>query len=198
MLRNVGDYVTWDLQTHVHYVDQAMFSQFKRAKVKRVELGIETGDDELLRKMGKGTNLQKILMACEAAKKEGVNIGTFFLFGQPNESTSSLNATIKLAVKINPDLPMFGLMTPYPGTEIAKMAAQGEGGYRLLTTNWDGYNKQIGGAMEFANLSRRQIEWIQIMAYAKVYLYNYRFIDFLRFVWEYRKGEVGRCLRKLY
>lgn len=184
----IGDYVTWDLQTHVHFVDEPMFRQFKQAKVKRVELGIETGDDELLRKMGKGTNLQKILLACDAAKKEGVKIGTFFLFGQPNESNKSLEATIKLAVRINPDLPMFGLMTPYPGTEIAKMAAKGEGGYRLLTTNWDEYNKQIGGAMEFANLSRRQIEWIQIKAYAKVYLYNYRFADFIRFVWEYRKG----------
>lgn len=184
----IGDQVTWDLQTHVHFVDGPMFRQFKQAKVKRVELGIETGDDELLRKMGKGTNLQKILLACDAAKNEGVKIGTFFLFGQPNESSKSLEATIKLAVRINPDLPMFGLMTPYPGTEIAKMAAKGEGGYKLLTTNWDEYNKQIGGAMEFANLTRRQIEWIQIKAYAKVYLYNLRFVDFVRFVWEYRKG----------
>lgn len=47
---------------------------------------------------------------------------------------------------------------------------------------------KLGGAMEFANLTRRQIEWIQIKAYAKVYLYNLRFVDFVRFVWEYRKG----------
>jgi hypothetical protein len=79
-------------------------------------------------------------------------------------------------------------MTPYPGTEVAKMAAKGEGGYKLLTTNWDEYNKQIGGAMEFANLNRRQIEWIQIKAYAKVYLYNNRFLDFAKFVWQYRIG----------
>ena len=91
---------------------------------------------------------------------------------------------------------MFGLMTPYPGTEVAKMAAKGEGGYRLLTTNWDEYNKQIGGAMEFANLTRRQIEWLQIKAYAKVYLYNYRFLDFIKFVWEYRKGA-SEVLKKI-
>jgi len=189
MIENrIGEKVIWDVQTHVHFVDAPMFRQFKQANVERVELGIETGDEESLRKMGKGTNLSKIAAACDAAKSEGVNIGTFFLFGQPNETIKSLSSTINLAVKLNPDLPMFGLMTPYPGTEIAKMAARGEGGYRLLTTNWDEYNKQIGGAMEFANLTRRQIERIQIKAYAKVYLYNYRIFDFAKFLWEYRKG----------
>lgn len=187
---NIGEKVAWDVQTHVHFVDEPMFAKFKRANVERVELGIETGDEESLRRMGKGTNLAKIIAACDAAKKENVKIGTFFLFGQPNESLRSMSSTIDLAVKINPDLPMFGLMTPYPGTEVAKMAAKGEGGYRLLTTNWDEYNKQIGGAMEFANLTRRQIEWLQIKAYAKVYLYNYRLLDFIKFVWEYRKGAM--------
>jgi len=184
----IGEQVAWDVQTHVHFVDAPMFRQFKKANVERVELGIETGDEESLRKMGKGTNLEKIMAACDAAKSEGVKIGTFFLLGQPNESMKSLTSTINLAVKLNPDLPMFGLMTPYPGTEVAKMAAKGEGGYKLLTTNWDEYNKQIGGAMEFANLNRRQIEWIQIKAYAKVYLYNKRFSDFAKFVWQYRIG----------
>ncbi|MFN8321346.1 MAG: radical SAM protein [Chitinophagales bacterium] len=189
MIENrIGEEVAWDVQTHVHFVDAAMFEQFKKANVERVELGIETGDEESLRKMGKGTNLEKIMAACDAAKAEGVKIGTFFLLGQPNESMKSIAATVNLAIKLNPDLPMFGLMTPYPGTEVAKMAAKGEGGYKLLTTNWDEYNKQIGGAMEFANLTRRQIEWIQIKAYVKVYLYNNRFLDFAKFVWQYRIG----------
>lgn len=197
MIENkIGEQVAWDVQTHVHFVDEAMFAKFRRAKVERVELGIETGDEESLRRMGKGTNLAKIKAACDAARKENVKIGTFFLFGQPNETLKSLSATVDLAVQINPDLPMFGLMTPYPGTEVAKMAAKGEGGYRLLTTNWDEYNKQIGGAMEFANLNRRQIEWMQVKAYAKVYLYNYRLADFIKFVWEYRKGA-SEVLKKI-
>ncbi len=197
MIENkIGEQVAWDVQTHVHFVDEAMFAKFKRANVERVELGIETGDEESLRRMGKGTNLAKIKAACDAARKQNVKIGTFFLFGQPNETLKSLSSTVDLAVKINPDLPMFGLMTPYPGTEVAKMAAKGEGGYRLLTTNWDEYNKQIGGAMEFANLTRRQIEMTQLKAYAKVYLYNFRFLDFIKFVWEYRKGA-AEVLKKI-
>ena len=42
--------------------------------------------------------------------------------------------------------------------------------------------------MEFANLTRRQIEWFQVKAYLKVYLLNYRFAELIRFVWDYRKA----------
>ncbi len=192
----IGDHVKWDVQTHVNYVNYELFQLFKKAKVDRVELGIETGDLDIMRKMGKGTNIDMITKAYSDAKKAGVKIGTFFIIGQPNESKQSIKSTIKLAQKINPELPMFGVMTPYPGTAVAKMAAKGEGGYKLLSTDWDEYNKQIGGAMEFANLTRRQIEWIQLKAYASVFLGNGRILDFLKLVWEYRVGAF-KLLKKM-
>jgi len=184
----IGDKVTWDVQTHVKFVDQEMFYKFKKAKVERVEIGVETGDEEIMKKMGKGISMSKIMDAYTFAKNAQVPIGTFFIIGQPNESVASINKTIDLAVKLNPNLPMFGLMTPYPGTEVARIAAKGEGGYRLKTTDWDNYSKQLGGALEFANLTKRQIEFLQIKAYTSVFLKNGRILDFLKLLWEYRKG----------
>ena len=184
----IGEKVSWDVQTHVNYVDEDLFIRFKKANVERVEVGIETGDEAVLKKMGKGTSMESILAACAAARKADVKIGTFFLLGQPHENAESLEKTLALAIRVNPDLPMFGLMTPYPGTEVAKMAAKGEGGYKLLTTDWDEYNKQIGGAMEFADMTRQQIEWFQVKAYLKVYLYNRRYADLIKFLFEYRKA----------
>jgi anaerobic magnesium-protoporphyrin IX monomethyl ester cyclase len=184
----IGERVKWDVQTHVRFVNDDMFRKFKQANVTRVEMGIETGDEEALKRMGKGTNLQMINEAFQLAKKHDVPFGTFFLLGQPNETVKSIISTIKLAVKMNPQLPMFGLMTPYPGTAVANMAAKGEAGYRLLSTDWDDYNKQIGGALEFQNISRWQLEWLQSFAYVAVYLFNFRFVDLLKFVYEYRVG----------
>lgn len=184
----IGERVRWDVQTHVRFVDLEMFEKFKRAGVERVELGIETGDEAIMKRMGKGITMQQIKQAYGDARKAGVEIGTFFLIGQPNETPQTIRKTVNLAAEINPQLPMFGLMTPYPGTEVARLAARGESGYRLLTTDWDEYNKQIGGAMEFANLSRRQIEWYQIYAYLSVFIRNYRWRDLAKFIWEYRHG----------
>ncbi len=193
---DIGKKVKWDVQTHVNHVNDELFQLFKNANVDRVELGIETGDESKLKKMGKGTKLSNIMLACETAKKNNVEIGIFMLFGHPNETKVSINKTINLAAKLNPSLPMFGLMTPYPGTEVAAYAAENKYGYRLLTTDWDEYNKQIGGAMEFVNLTRRQIEWLQVKAYLLVYLKNYRFLDLIKFIWQFRKGA-WQVLRKI-
>jgi len=187
----IGQKVKWDVQTHVRFVNYEMFVKFKKANVERVELGIETGDEAIMKKMGKGITMKQIRDAYRDARKAKVDIGTFFLIGQPNETPATIRKTIDLAAKINPQLPMFGLMTPYPGTEVSKLAAKGEAGYRLLTTNWDEYNKQIGGAMEFANLSRKQIEYYQIFAYLSVFIRNFRAVDLAKFIWEYRKGVLS-------
>ncbi|MCB9204932.1 MAG: B12-binding domain-containing radical SAM protein [Flavobacteriales bacterium] len=184
----IGKQVNWDVQTHVRFVDDEIFQKFKEADVTRVEMGIETGDEIALKNMGKGTDLKMIETAFRLAEKHRVPFGTFFLIGQPNETVKSIIATIKLAVRMNPQLPMFGLMTPYPGTAVGKMAARGEGGYRLLSTDWDDYNKQIGGALEFTNISRWQLEVLQSAAYLSVYLFNWRFRDLMKFILEYRVG----------
>ena len=186
----IGEQVSWDVQTHVKFVDQEMFYKFKRANVERVEIGVETGDVDIMKKMGKGISMSKIMDAYQFARNADVPIGTFFIIGQPNESVASIEKTIDFAVKLNPKLPMFGLMTPYPGTEVARLAAKGEGGYRLKTTDWDNYSKQLGGALEFADLSKRQIEWLQIKAYTSVFLKNGRFLDFFKLIIDYRKGVV--------
>lgn len=196
--RGIGRKVKWDCQTHVRFVDYELFVQMKEAGCYQVDLGIETGDETALRKLGKGTNLPMILKAAEAARKARLPFGTFFIIGQPNETRESIKKTVDLAVEMNPHLPMIGLMCPYPGTEVSRMAAKEEGGYRLVSTDWDEYNKQIGGALQFANLTRSQIEWIQIFAYAKVFLYNFRFWDFLKFTWEYRKGAWSVLMKAMF
>jgi radical SAM superfamily enzyme YgiQ (UPF0313 family) len=127
-----------------------------------------------------------ILKAADAAKKAQLPIETYFIMGHPNESLESMKRTVDLAVKVNPDTPIFGIMVPFPGTEVGRLAAAGEAGYRLRSTNWDDYDKQIGGALEFANLSRQRIEMLQIWAYLKVFLWNRRFADLIKFCWRYR------------
>jgi hypothetical protein len=87
-------------------------------------------------------------------------------------------------------------MVPYPGTEVAAMAARGEGGYRLLSTDWNDYAKQIGNALEFENLSRRELEMLQMLAYVKVFLGNRRYREFLRFVWKYHSEGLA-VLKKI-
>jgi radical SAM superfamily enzyme YgiQ (UPF0313 family) len=183
---DLGSRVRWWAETHVRFVDEALFAQMKRAGCEECALGIETGSQAALRRLGKGTNLGQIVDAFEAARRAELRSIAFFIFGHPHETPETMRETIELAVRVNPALPIFGVMVPYPGTEVAALAARGEAGYRLLTDDWNQFNKQTGGALEFAGLSRSEIERAQLRAYVEVFARNGRWRDLASFVWRYR------------
>ena len=179
--------VGWFAQTHVNVVDLELFEKMKRAGCKRVGLGIESADESVLKSLGKGTTLERCRKACRAAETVKLAVESYFIIGHPHETRESARRSISFAAEINPQIPIFGIMVPYPGTHVAKMAQAGEGGYRLITTDWNAYNKQIGGALEFEHLSRFQLEWLQTTGYLTVFWRNRRFVDLARFIWTYRR-----------
>jgi len=189
--RGFSKQFSWWCQTHVRTVDLELAKLMHRANCDLVGLGIESGDDLRLRTMGKGATRKDILEAVRVMKEAGLPFMTFFILGQPDETWESAMNTIDFAVELNPTLPIFGLMVPYPGTKIAEMARNNEGGYVLRSTDWNEYNKQFGDALEFQNLNRRQLERLQVMGYLKVFIYNLRFADLARFVWRYKREGIA-------
>jgi radical SAM superfamily enzyme YgiQ (UPF0313 family) len=192
----VGARTKWWAESHVKFVDEPLFARMKAAGCEEAALGIETGAEAALKGLGKGTSIAMIEKAFGAAKRAGLKTIGFFILGHPNETEATIRETLELAVRVNPTMPIFGVMVPYPGTEVARLAALGEGGYKLLTDDWNAFNKQVGGALEFAGLSRRQIEVLQLRAYTEVFLRNGRYRDFARFAWNYRAAGL-QIVRKI-
>lgn len=195
--RKIGERVSWDIQTHVGYVNDVLFEKMKKANIAKCEMGVEAGDPIALKKMGKGTNMEMILKAFKSAHKHKIATGSFLLLGQPNETHRSIWNTLKVGIKINPTEPIIGTMVPYPGTEVAKMAALGEAGYKLITTNWDEYRKQLNGSLEFTNISRRALEFYQAFGYIIIFIANFRFLDFIKFFIKYIGGAV-QLVKKIF
>ena len=192
----IGRKLRWSAQTHVNLVDRDLFAKMKAAGCFICGLGIETGDPDIMSRMKKGSTIDRVMTARSAAREVGLPIEGLMIIGHPYETWESAMRTIEFAVHLNPERPIIGVMVPYPGTEVAAMAARGEGGYRLLSTDWNDYAKQIGNALAFENLSRRDLETLQMLAYVKVFLGNRRWRDFARFAWKYR-SEGWAVLRKI-
>lgn len=182
----IGRRLRWWAQTHVNSVDREIFAKMKAAGCHMCGLGIETGDPAIMRHMRKGITMSRVVEARRAAASVGLSVESLMIIGHPNETWETAMRTIDFAVALNPDRPIFGVMVPYPGTHVAELARRGEGGYRLISRDWNDYNKQIGHALEFEGLSRRQLETLQMWAYLKVFLANRRHADLARFAWQYR------------
>lgn len=179
--------ITWDAQTRPDVSDYELFKKMKAAGCIWIGIGIEAGNEKILKASGKGTTIKQITNAVRMAKRAGLKTDGYFILGHPFETPRAAMDTINLATKLNTTMVTFGLMTPYPGTEIARMVKEGKGGYRLLSENWEDYNKNIGDSMELETLSIKQMKRLQVLGYLKFYLFNFRFIAGVQYIFRQRR-----------
>jgi anaerobic magnesium-protoporphyrin IX monomethyl ester cyclase len=176
----------WSAHARISTTDEALLDKMAHAGCDYVGFGIESGNAELRKLAAKDVDLDKALLLVRAARRLGVRTEGFYIIGMPNETRATAWETIRAAARLRTDFISLGIMVPYPGTGIWDMARRGEGGYRLLSSNWRDFNKQIGNALELEALSRSDMERLQLIGYTYFFLRNLRLIDFARFCWTNR------------
>ena len=120
-------------QTRVDRVDDEFIRLLKTANFELLELGVESGNPDILRAVEKGITLEQVEHAVALAKPHGLRVWCKFILGHPNETEATIRDTIDFIARINPHQLSVSIMTPFPGTPIHEMALRGEGGYRLLS-----------------------------------------------------------------
>jgi radical SAM superfamily enzyme YgiQ (UPF0313 family) len=180
--RGLSRKFTWVAQTRVNECDESLLRLMARAGCRKIDFGIESGNAQVLARIGKGISLDDARRAVRAAQRVGIEVETLFILGHPGETRDTAKDTIDFAAELNSDRLALGIMVPYPGTEVARMASAGEGGYKLLSKRWSDFDKYLGNALELDSLSRRDLERLQIWGYLKFYLWNRRYSDLARMV----------------
>lgn len=110
----------WALITgiRVNQVDAELFMKFKKAGCYRVCIGVESGNEQILKNIRKGIRLEQVEKAVYWAKKAGVEIWGFLMIGLPGETEKSMRDTISFAKKLPFDLVKMSIMIPLPATPI--------------------------------------------------------------------------------
>ncbi len=85
------------ISTRPDYIDKKTMENLKKHRVKSVELGAQSLDDEVLRKSGRGHTAQQVLDAAKMLKEEGFETGLQMMTGLPGDSEEK---TIETANKI--------------------------------------------------------------------------------------------------
>lgn len=160
----------WICETRVDKVDKETLRLMSKSGCRNILYGIESGNDKILNIIKKNITTKQSKNAVKLAKEAGINVIANFIIGLPYETKETIMDTINFAVKNDIDFAIFAILTPFPGTEIIEMAKKGEGNLEILTFDWRKYSKQIGGALSLKNLSRRELEHLQMLAYTKFYL----------------------------
>ena len=195
--------IRFSAQTRVDRVDAAFIKLLKSCNFETLELGVESGNPEVLRRMGKGITLEQVESAVRLAKANGLRVWCKFILGHPNETRRDMLDTADFIARINPDRLSVSVMTPFPGTPIFDMAVRGEGGYRLLSQDWGSFDKYASGALELEGASLFQLKVLQIWCYLKLYVRNNRIGDLAalvtgnhKLVWEMIRGLAAQLVSR--
>lgn len=98
-------------------VNQELLEKLKRAGIRWLAYGIESGDDDILASADKGQfDVEKTKEVIKWTKDAGINIVANFMFGMPDDTFETMGKTLDLAREINPEWINFAVTMPYPGS----------------------------------------------------------------------------------
>lgn len=116
-----GVRVSWTANMRAN-VDFETLLLCRRAGLRSVCTGFESGTQELLDAMKKGIDLNCMKRFARDARRAGVLVHGCFLFGIPGETPESMQRTLDFALSLNPDTAQFYPLMVYPGTEAYRLA----------------------------------------------------------------------------
>lgn len=111
-------HLKWSCELHVNLVDEDLVSSMNQAGCCMIQVGIESGNNDILKKINKHITVEKALSACRIIKKHGIELQAFFMVGFPWDTEETLADTTKAMRQSKADILQYSIFTPYPGTEM--------------------------------------------------------------------------------
>jgi len=145
--------ISWVCFSRVDTIDEETLILMKKAGCHQIMYGIESGSEEILKNINKKIDRQKAIEAVKITKKIGIECRTTFMLGNPGETEETILKTVKFAIELDPDIALFNITTPYPGTQMFKWAK--ENGY-LKSEDWSKYDLS-NMLMELPTISSEKI-----------------------------------------
>ena len=122
--RGLAGRVKFTCYVRANLVNPALAKLLRRIGVVSVAMGLESGDDEVLRFLKGGVTVEQNRQALVMLKAEGIATSGTFVIGSPRESREQIMRTYEF-VRTSPlDLFDVFLLTPLPGTPIWQLAKE--------------------------------------------------------------------------
>ena len=157
--------ISWTCFARVDFVDFEMLKKMKEAGCHQIMYGIENINVSVLKNLNKNININQVINATKWTKKAGIECRLAFMVGSPGDNEEIVKKNIDFVNKLNPDLLIANITTPFPGTAMFKWAKERN---LILTYDWDDYTL-AKPVMKLANLSANQIQDLYKLMYKSFY-----------------------------
>jgi anaerobic magnesium-protoporphyrin IX monomethyl ester cyclase len=154
--RGLGDDIMWFIQARCDDVvrHKAVLPKMRKAGNYWILLGVESHSKSNLETFNKQINPEDAEKAVKLLKENDIFAQATFIIGERKDSAESMAGLREFANELDPDLAIFMVLTPFPGTEIFETARRN--GW-IEDFNWANYD-MIHAIMPTETLSREEVQ----------------------------------------
>ena len=113
-----GPRVTWTALTRLQQLDEELLARMQEAGCRRLYVGVESGSQRVLDLYRKGLTVEDIRRTVARISRTDIEVSAFFIVGAPGESGFEVEASIQLALELDPDYVIVTRIQYWPGTEL--------------------------------------------------------------------------------
>ena len=110
--------IRWQCLGRVDRVDPEVLDLMYQSGCRQIHYGIESGNDEILRAVGKRITKDQVRQAVTWTAQTNIRSKGYFMLGLPGDTEATMRQTIDFAADLDLDDAMFSLTTPFPGTRL--------------------------------------------------------------------------------
>jgi anaerobic magnesium-protoporphyrin IX monomethyl ester cyclase len=146
----------WTCNSRVDFVDPEMLHLMGQAGCRWISWGIESGSEEILRRVRKGIKLEQVEQALGWAKEAGIHNWGYFIIGLPGETEETIGETIRFSKRLPLDLVLFHIAAPYPGSPLFFEVV--EQGWFRPGTRWEQVDMDCSTVLDYPHLRAEDLE----------------------------------------
>ncbi len=119
------------ISTRPDYINKEVLKRLKKYKVKTIELGVQSANDYILKKAGRGHTFEDVKKASKLIRLYGFKLGHQMMVGLPESTKLDEINTAKQLIKLKPKMIRIYPVLVIKGTELEKQYNKGK--YKPLT-----------------------------------------------------------------
>ena len=154
--RGFSDDITCFMQARCDDVvrNQHLLSKMKKAGLNWLLLGVESHRQSTLDSYRKGAKLENAVNAVQLLKQNDIFCQATCIIGERRDSHESIEGLRQFINELDPDIAIFMILTPFPGTDLYEKAKHN--GW-IENWNWADYD-MVHAIMPTESLSREQLQ----------------------------------------
>lgn len=169
-------------ETRVDYVDEYFCQRVSEFKDPFIFIGVESGDEEILRKLCKDITLTQIYSAYELINKYRLQTSASFIIGLPGETREQLHKTLAMIDRIKPTRPSCCIYVPFPGALLTEELYQKNQLPKQKTLlDWVEMDAEIASGYQYSEIPHEEINGIYKRYWRKL-IYNFILTGRLKWV----------------